>query len=169
MWWRLARPEFTRLKGSGNRRRMKRIVESGEVPGLLAYAGRTPVGWCSVGPRESYPSLERSRILKRVDDRPVWSIVCFFVPRQFRQKGVMSSLIEEAVRYAARRGAAVVEAYPIEPRAGLTPDVFAWTGLASAFRRAGFAEVARRSATRPIMRRSLGPIRSCGRINPTGE
>lgn len=81
MWWRLTRFEFRKQAGQGNKESMKRIVDSGEVPGLLAYADNRAIGWCSVGPREAYPSLERSRTLKRVDDGPVWSIVCFYIAR----------------------------------------------------------------------------------------
>ena len=79
MWWRLKRSQYVKQKGPGNRRALKKIVDSGEIPGLLAYADGQPIAWCSVGPREAYSTLERSRILKRVDDKPVWSVVCFVV------------------------------------------------------------------------------------------
>ncbi len=46
-----------------------------------------------------------------------------------------------------------VEGYPVEPKKKPMPPVFAAMGLASAFRQAGFKEQARRSDTRPIMRR----------------
>jgi GNAT superfamily N-acetyltransferase len=131
---------------------MKRVVERGPAPGLIAYADGEPVGWCAVAPRESYPVLERSRVLKRIDDEPVWSIVCFFVAKRFRERGLTGELIRAAVRHAASHGARIVEGYPVEPAKGRTADVFAYTGLASAFRKAGFTEAARRSPTRPIMR-----------------
>ncbi len=153
MWWRLPRKEFERRKGAGNRRAMRRIVASGEIPGLVAYHEGAPVGWVSVAPRERYPVLERSRVLARVDDLPVWSIVCFFVARPWRRRGLTGALIEAAVRHAERCGARAVEAYPVEPRRGAMPDAFAWTGLASSFRKAGFREIVRRSPTRPVMRR----------------
>jgi hypothetical protein len=51
----------------------------------------------------------------------------------------------------------MLEGYPVEPREGLVPVVFVWTGLASAFRKAGFREVLRRSPTRPIFRLELDP------------
>ena len=152
MWWRLKHSQFEKQKGEENKRALKRIVDSGEVPGLLAYADGHPVGWCSVAPREAFPRLGRSRILKRVDDRPVWSAVCFFVDKQFRRKGVAVRLLEAAVEHAKKHGAMVVGGYPVEPRKASTPDAFAFTGLASAFRKAGFVEVLRRSDTRPIMR-----------------
>jgi GNAT superfamily N-acetyltransferase len=152
MWWRLARSAFVKGKGAGNRRSLRKIVGAGGVPGLIAYFDGTPAGWCSVAPREDYPVLSRSRVLAPVDDRPVWSIVCFFVAKPFRRTGLTAALIEGALAYAKKKGAAIVEGYPVEPKKGAMPDAFAYTGLASSFRRAGFAEVARRSATRPFMR-----------------
>jgi len=156
MWWRLKRSEFLKQKGEGNRKALKRIVDSGEVPGILAYANGQPIGWCSVAPRESYPALERSRVLKRVDENPVWSVVCFFVAKQFRHKGVTVALLKAALEYVRKRGGKILEGYPVEPKKGYTPDAFAYTGLASAFRKSGFIGVLRRSETRPIMRYMIG-------------
>ena len=152
MWWRLKRSVFTQQKGEGNRQALKAIIGSGEVPGLLAYDGEQVVGWCSIGPREVFPALERSRILKRVDDQPVWSVVCFFIAKPFRRRGLTVDLLGAGVSYARDHGARIVEGYPEEPRKGQSPDPFVFTGLASAFRKAGFVEVLRRSETRPIMR-----------------
>jgi len=86
MWWRLKRFEFEKNKGKRNKEAMKNIVNSGEIPGLLAYSNGKTVGWCSIAPRERYPSLERSRVLKRIDDKPVWSVVCFFIDKRYRSK-----------------------------------------------------------------------------------
>jgi GNAT superfamily N-acetyltransferase len=152
MWWRLSRSQFNKEKGIRNKKALKKIVDSGEIPGILAYADGEPIGWCSVAPRETFPVLERSRILKRIDEKPVWSVVCFFVAKQFRQKGVTIELLKAAIEYAKKHRARIVEGYPIEPKKTKMPDVFANTGLASAFRKAGFVEVLRRSETRPIMR-----------------
>jgi len=155
MWWRLTRAEFEKKKGPANRRAFRKIVRDGEEPGILAYAGDEPVGWCAIAPRQTYPSLERSRILKPVDEAPVWSITCFFIARPHRRRGVSVRLIEAAVKYARTRGAKIIEGYPVEPRRGSIPDAFAWTGVPAAFEKAGFKEVLRRSPTRPIMRRRL--------------
>ena len=130
-------------------------MKTGESPGILAYADGQPVGWCAVAPRQAYPTLARSRVLKPVDERPVWSVTCFFVAKGFRRQGVTTRLLEAAAKFAKSRGAKIIEGYPVEARKGQMPDVFAYTGLPSAFRQAGFAEVARRSPTRPIMRREL--------------
>ena len=155
MVWRLPRAEFVRRKGNGNRDALRRLVRGPVAPGILAYDGARPVGWCAVAPRADYPALGRSRVLKPVDELPVWSISCLFVEKGSRRRGVSVRLIRAAAAFAASRGARVVEGYPVEPRAGSQPDPFVWTGLASAFRKAGFREVARRSATRPIMRRGV--------------
>jgi GNAT superfamily N-acetyltransferase len=152
MWWRLPSQLFKQQKGEGNRCAMHALVESGAQSGLLAYHDGQAVGWCALAPRAEYPRFERSRVLKPIDDRPVWSITCFYVARSYRGRGVTSQLIKAALAHAEKYGARVVEAYPIEPRSGRMADVFVYTGLASTFRKAGFAECARRSETRPIMR-----------------
>ncbi len=155
LWWRSKRSEFEKHKGAGNKKRLKKIVASGETPGLIAYDRGEPVAWCAIAPREAYPVLENSRVLKRIDDQPVWSVTCFFVSRPYRGRGVSTLLLEAAVRYARRQGARIVEGYPVEPRKGRMPDAFAWTGLVGGFRKAGFVEAARRSKTRPIMRYAI--------------
>ena len=152
MLWRLTRKEFESQKGAGNRKAMKSIIEGGKIPGILAFSGNKPVAWCSVAPRDHFPALDRSRILKPLDDLPVWSISCLFVNKQFRRKGLSTQMIKAAVDYVKKKKGAIVEAYPVEPKKDKMPDVFAWTGLASAFVKAGFVECARRSETRPIMR-----------------
>jgi len=152
MWWRLTQKEFERQKGEANRQAMFEIVKSGHVPGILAYLNHTPVGWCSVAPREAFPRLNRSKILKPVDNQPVWSIVCLFVDKRYRHQGLSTALIKAAVDYVKSCGGKIVEAYAVEPAAGNIPEVFAYHGLAAAYRSAGFKEVARRSPTRPIMR-----------------
>ena len=152
MWFRQTRAEFERFKGEGNRSALKALVDTGPPPGILAYAGDEPVAWCALAPRADYPLLARSRLLRPVDDSPVWSVVCFFVARAHRRRGITAPLLRTAVAYAAARGARIVEGYPVEPKAGSTADSFAYHGLASAFQRAGFTEVARPSQTRRIMR-----------------
>lgn len=152
MFWRQTRAEFEKRKGEKNRRAMKSLIDSGTVPGLLAFINNEPVGWCSVGPRASYSALERSRVLKPVDDRPVWSIVCFFIAKEYRRQGLTIALLKAAIAYVKKNGGKIVEGYPIDPKKKDYVDTFAYTGLVSAFKKAGFQEVARHSETRPIMR-----------------
>lgn len=165
MFMRLPRATFEQQKGLKNKKAVQKLVKANEVPGLLAYAKGEAMGWCSVSPRAKFPALERSRILQPIDDQPVWSVTCFFVAQGFRRQGVTVELLKAAIAYVKKRGGKILEGYPVEPASASTgsaaaasgakkmqPDTFMWTGLASAFRQAGFKEVLRRSATRPIMR-----------------
>jgi GNAT superfamily N-acetyltransferase len=131
---------------------MEAIIRSGEVPGLLAYLETEPIGWCSVAPREAFPVLDRSPVLKRVDDQPVWSIVCFYIARKYRRSGLEGLLIEAAVDYSRAQGARIVEAYPVDPGTGSFDPGSAFTGTTGTFRRLGFEEVARRSKRRAVLR-----------------
>jgi len=153
MLWRLPRRQFESQKGARNKNAMKKLVDAGEVPGLLAYVGSQPVGWCAIAPRDDYPALGRSRVLQPIDDRPCWSVSCLFVHRDFRMRGVSTALLRAAVAYARKQRAEILEGYPVEPKGTkLIPAAFAWTGIPRAYEAAGFVEVARRSPTRPIMR-----------------
>jgi GNAT superfamily N-acetyltransferase len=143
-------------RAQANRDAFKALVDAGPPPGLIAYAGGMPVGWVTLGPREVFLKLARSPVMKPVDAQPVWSIVCFVVPAPYRGQGVASALLEAAVQYARKRGARLVEAYPMD-RAGRVQDDWMWHGALSMFQRAGFSEVARRRPQRPIVRRALAP------------
>lgn len=153
MLWRLSHKDFQARKGTGNRNAMKGLVNAGAVPGLLAYVEDVAVAWCAVAPREHYPALSRSRILKPVDNQPCWSVSCLFVHREYRRKGLSSQLLRAAVEHAQRQGGGIVEGYPIDPQDDrAVPAAFAWTGIAKVYESVGFSEVARRAPTRPIMR-----------------
>ena len=152
MWWKSTHAEYQKNKGINNMQAMREQVKSGIRPGILAYHDETAAGWCAVAPRSDYRRLDTSRILSPLDDLPVWSIVCFFIAKEFRRKGLSTELIRAAVVFARKHGAEIVEAYPVDPRGGRKADAFIYTGIASTFAKAGFREVARRSATRPIMR-----------------
>lgn len=125
------------------------------APGLIGYdqTGR-PVGWISLGPREDFGKLRRSPVMKPVDDRPVWSIVCFVIPSAYRGQGLAGALLAAALEYARDRGALTLEAYPIDKR-GHSQDQWLWHGVRSTFEKAGFREVARRKPERPVMRLEL--------------
>ena len=155
MWWRLSRGEFEQKKGDGNRIAFRTIVESGRVPGLLAYDGDEPVGWCAVAPRDEYGTIQRSRTLRPVDDVPVWSIPCLFVARTSRGRGIALALIRAAARYARGEGGRVLESYPTVPRGGRLQDISTFMGTPALFERAGFRQVARPSEARMIMRKRL--------------
>lgn len=154
MWWRVTRAQFQEQRGEGNRQAMKAIVESGEVPGILAYSAGEPIAWCSIAPREKFPTLNRSRPLRRVDNQPVWSITCFYLLNSFRGKGLSLPLLDAAIDHARSNGGKIVEGYPVELQKVLAGGS-GYMGIVPAFQQVGFQEVARRSPDQPIMRRFI--------------
>jgi GNAT superfamily N-acetyltransferase len=142
-------PGVTRAQA--NRAGLKALVDAGNPPGLIGYRGKVPVGWVSVAPREEYAKLKRSPVMKAVDEQPVWSVICFVVPAEHRGQGVAQALLTAAVAYAKKRGATLVEAYPVDKRAR-SKDEHMWFGAKSMYDKAGFREVARRKPRRPIVR-----------------
>jgi GNAT superfamily N-acetyltransferase len=148
----MKRSDFHRSYGESNKQAFKQIIETGNVPGILAYFREQPVGWCSVAPREQFPALDRSPTLKRVDHEPVWSIVCFFVASPYRRRGVSKTLIEAAIEYARENGAKIIEAYPLFPESSKDPRYERYMGVISTFKATGFEEVIRRSKRRAIVR-----------------
>jgi GNAT superfamily N-acetyltransferase len=164
-FWKQTNAQYRAGKGEANRRALRRSVKAGEVPGILAYAGKEPVGWAAVEPRARYARLAISRNLQPVDDQPVWSVPCFFVARGWRGRGVAGALLAAAADHARRKGARILEGYPVDSRRPLAGP-WLYTGVFSTFVRQGFAEVSRRARTRPVVRRALAPGR--GRARPGG-
>jgi GNAT superfamily N-acetyltransferase len=155
MYWRLPRSQFDAGRGESNRQAFRKIVESGKSVGLLAYADGQAVGWLAIAPRDEYPTMDRSRVIKRVDKKKVWSISCFYTRVGYRRRGVTLALLEAAKDYVRKQKGTILEGYPIIPRGEKVECGSAYTGLFSAYQKAGFKEVARYSATRPIMRFEL--------------
>ncbi len=152
MSWRLRPKDFNKQKGAGNKKAMKKIVDKNETPGIVGYIDGRPVGWCAVAPREKFIRLENSRVLQKIDDKPVWSITCFFIAKPFRRHGLSTELLNGVIKFCRRKKVKVIEAYPAEPYGDNIPAAFAWTGIPSAFAKAGFKVAERRSPKRPIMR-----------------
>lgn len=155
MYFFLPLREFTACQGDANREAFHARVVAGPPPGVLAYLYAEPVGWCAFGPRETYPRLARSRTMKSPDERPVWSVVCFYTARAARRRGLTTALLEEVVRQVAARGGKIVEGYPSTPGNDHSPDPYLYTGTEGAYRKAGFVEVSRPAPRRPVMRREI--------------
>lgn len=135
MLWRVPTKVYRGTDAAGRRALLEDRVRAGTPVGLLAYEGEAPVGWCSVAPRETYERLERSRTMPRVDAAIAFSIVCFFVPRAHRRRGVPLALLDAAIDTAAAAGADVLEAYPAPPGG----PSYRFMGSRALFERAGFA------------------------------
>jgi hypothetical protein len=135
---------------SGERKeRMRHLVDSGTPVGVLALQEGEPVGWCSVAPRETYVKLQRSRTMPRVSDAPLWTVLCFFIPRTQRGKGLSLALLNGAVHYAQAHGAVEVEGYPFDT-AGISAT---HRGPSGVFAQAGF----RQEGTRWVLNGKVGP------------
>ena len=152
MSWRLSASEFAKGKGASNKRALKKIVDHREPVGVLAYANGEPVGWCAVAPREQFVRLENSRVWKRLDDKPVWSVTCLFILKPFRRKGVSVELLKGVIKFCKSKKVQIVEAYPEEPYSNKIPDAFAWKGIPASFTKAGFVIAEQRTPKKPLMR-----------------
>lgn len=155
MWWRMSSADWKAVPRSEKRDRFHAIVDAGPPPGILAYEADTAVGWCAVGPRATLPRLNSSRVAAPLDAvEGVWAVNCFYIRSGWRGQKMMRKLLDEAVDFAARQGAKVVEACPLEVNRKLFWGE-GFVGIGSTFRSAGFKEVARRTPNRPLMRLEL--------------
>jgi GNAT superfamily N-acetyltransferase len=165
-WFRLRNVDFQSATGASNRKVLESAVKTtatdGRAPGLVAYRDGEPIGWVSVGPRDDYERLMHSKVLAPIDDKPVWSIVCFVVSKSARKQGVARALLDAAMDYAREHGATLLEGYPVETDGKRLPAASAYKGTVGMFERAGFKVVERRQANRttpvrPIVRRRVRP------------
>jgi GNAT superfamily N-acetyltransferase len=162
-WYKIPRSEFDHASRDELRARLAaQLAEPTPGPGLLAYDGDTPVGWCAVEPRPALARLQYSQVGSATpdpdfDDASIWSVSCFVVPRAFRRRGVARQLALSAVEYARANGAHVLEAYAVDPaaRSSRPPAADLFPGTVSMFAAAGFVEVARPKPHRVVMQHPL--------------
>src|SRR6266496_3960866 len=104
MYWRIG-PRYRQRPREDNKSDLRALAAAGPPPGLLAFAGGVPAGWCELAPRAGLGWLAHARYLQPADDLPVWSVPCFYVRRTHRGQGVMDALIGCALapRRAPRR------------------------------------------------------------------
>jgi GNAT superfamily N-acetyltransferase len=155
MYFRIPTKEFQENKPDGNKKMMKQLVDKGMPQGLIAFINKEPAGWIAFAPREDYMKLENTRIFKPLDDKPVWSITCFFVKKEFRHKGLSQQLIKGAVDFAKRKKIKILEAYPAIPYSQNVPHPFLWVGVLSSFIKNGFTIVKQSSKSRAMVRLEL--------------
>lgn len=158
--YRLTSSENSALTAQQRPELLRRLCARDPAPGVVAYLNGEPVGWCAVGPRAEMERLERSRTIPRVDDRPVWSVICFVVRTGYRRRGIAHALLAGAVGHARASGAVVIEGYPVDTGGSRISGTLAYVGTTNLFAGAGFdrvLETAARSAglRRWVMRREL--------------
>jgi GNAT superfamily N-acetyltransferase len=153
MYYRLPADEFRKGKlNNGNKMAMHDLVCNNLPAGLIAFSGNIPVAWCAFAPREHFLKLQSSRSHKPIDDKPVWSVPCIFIAKEYRKQDLSVTLLESVIEYAGKHGVEIIEAYPSIPTKERLPDPFLWTGLFKSFERAGFEIVDRTSQNRPMVR-----------------
>ena len=160
MFFRKRNLNWSNSTAEGNRDDLERLTHEELAPGLVGYRDGRAIGWVSLAPRIDYDRLTTARVLARVDDKPVWSIVCFVVSKTARNSGVATALLHAAVDFARDHGATMLEAYPVAAERGRVSAADAYHGTQSMFERVGFSVVAVRranatTAPRPIMRLEL--------------
>ena len=154
MFWRVRRSEFSTLTPEKRKAALRAWVRSGAEPGLLAYRGGQPVAWCALAPRDEYAALSASRKLKPLGDTAgVWSITCYYVPREHRRTGLMTALLAAAARHARSKGGRLLEGYPVT--AQQLTGCMGYTGLVPAYKKAGFRVVARPGGSMRVMQKAL--------------
>ena len=152
MRWRMTSTEYQQSTKESRVAALDALVRAHVPVGVLAYDHDLPIGWCSVAPRDVYLALERYRALPRIDDAPVWPIVCLFVDRGFRRQKVTLGLLRAARDYACQQGAMMVEGYPVDPASRL----YTYMGAPATFLEAGFRDVTPPHQVRHVMRYSVG-------------
>ena len=157
MFWRVRSKDWSFANAAEAREGFRALVDADHdpAPGLLAYADGRVVGWVSVAPRQDYGRLVNSRVRPAIDDRPVWSIVCFVVSRSARGQGLTNRLLDAAMDYAVERGAPALEAYPVDVGDGRVPAAVGYTGLLSTFLAAGFEVVHQIDSPQATVRRVI--------------
>lgn len=155
MYFRLPYKTFQENKPGGNKKMMKQLVNKGLPQGLIASMNKQPVGWIAMAPREDYMKVENSRVFKRIDEKPVWSITCFFVRKDLRHNGLSQQLIKGAVDFAKKKKIKTLEAYPAIPYNEKVPHPFLWVGVLSSFIKNGFEIVRQQSKSRAMVRIDL--------------
>ena len=154
MYWRWRRRDFREATPAARKAALRAWVRSGTEPGLLAYRRGEPVAWCALAPRDEYAALGASPKLKPIGDSAgVWSITCYYVPKEHRRTGLMTALLAAAARHARRKGARVLEGYPV--LADSLTGCVGYTGLVPAYKKAGFRTVASPSRSMRVMHKAL--------------
>ena len=157
---RLSAREITELGGGSREAAFRALCARENPPGVIGYDDGEPVGWCSIGPRSENTRLTQSRLIRPLDDMPVWSIICVVIRGGYRRRGYTTPLIDGAVEFAATRGAPAVESYPVDPGSGRIDLTMAFVGTRAMFANAGFevvgvADAVASKLPRLVMRRTL--------------
>lgn len=158
-YFRMTSKDYSGCRSAARRTMLADLIETGERVGVLGSVDDVPVGWIGVGPRLGFPRLGTSRaakLLKGDDPARIWSIVCVYLAREQRHRGLLRMLINKAVEWARDERADLIEAYPEDdrdPESGFDPASF--HGRVSTFEACGFTVVEPRLQRRALVRKYL--------------
>lgn len=148
MAWRTTSDEVRGIGKASRKPLMQSRVDHGTTIGLLGYLDGEPVAWVSIAPRDTYRDLGGPDAR---DGEAIWSLACMYIHRRLRGSGYGMQLIEAATAYAKKRGATVLEAYPVDPG---SPS-YRFMGFVPAFEKLGFSKHGTAGSRRQVMRLSL--------------
>lgn len=140
-YWRMSSGDYGRSTLDQRVEALRRQIEDQPAPGMVAYVDGQAVGWCGFGVRSGLERLVRSRTIPAIDDRPVWSIICFQVRPGHRRRGVTHALLQAVIEYAKVMDAPALEAYPVDPGGKRLNTTDLYVGTVSLFEKAGFRRV----------------------------
>lgn len=142
LYWRYSAKEFESLKKDEKMVILQNFVnDENYIPGLLAYIDNQPVGWIGFSPRNTFVRLERSRVIKLIDDLPVWSLVCFFISKKSRGLGVSKELILGAINFMEQNSIPGIECYPVDAMGERLSTEASYVGTVEMFEKFGFKVV----------------------------
>jgi hypothetical protein len=148
------RQEFT---GDDKREVMRKRIETGPPPGILALRDGKAIGWMQIGPRAEVPEWNNpGRSSAPLEDRPaddpgVWAISCFFFASKERGKGLSHLILAAGIDHASSNGARFLEASPMD-KAKQSKSIGLFVGSTRVFEKAGFTTLITRKEGRPLMR-----------------
>jgi GNAT superfamily N-acetyltransferase len=125
------------------------LVRAGDpsARGLVAFDARSNaesiLGWMKLVARASIPKLRRLPAYRSLDlgeDAGVWSIGCFLVHPQHRNRGIARVLLSAAEAQVRAWGGRTIEAYPRRSSEALRDDEV-WMGPEALFAELGFSPV----------------------------
>lgn len=155
MFFRQTGAEYSKGRGKPNKAAIRDLCDEGRQPGLVGFLDGKPAGWVSIAPRPEFGRILRSPLFKPddPDNEAVWSLVCLFIHKHFRGKGLAGYLVTAAAMHARANGAQRVDAYAVHPEGRAAADLY--HGTPSMYRAAGFTEVARPNDNRVLMSLTL--------------
>jgi len=89
------------------------MILKGQMRGLFAYVDGKPVGWCHYDKLNNLPGTRVFYSDLTAADENCGAIVCFTIAQGYRNQGIATKLLENALMDLKEQGIKRVEAYPV--------------------------------------------------------